>query len=276
MIAVLLSGALAGCATAPLEAGGSLASYENMAPSDGTLTRSKLRVDKNDVLSARTISIVPTAFAPTTAKAELSDKQRRIVANAIDRALCLGLSERLKIVQAGQPSDLSVHALVTDVTPTNAAMAGVSNVVALVPSALSLGFPVPVPRIPVGLGTLSVEAEARDGQGVQRAAMIWARGADSVTSKARVSAAGDPYELASAFGDDFSKLLVTGETPFKKELPSAPSTDRIKSKLGGKPKEAVCDVFGREGGVAGMIASGLGLPPEWNDDGAAVLSPPAQ
>ena len=262
----LLLSALTGCATAPLESAGSLASYENLTQSDGTLTHSKLRIDKKDVLAAHTVSILPTAFSASASQAELTDKQRLIISNVVNRSLCLGLSERFQIVPLGQPAELSVRALVTNVTPTNAAMSGVSNAVALVPLFFSLGFPVPVPRIPIGMGTLSLEAEARDNRGVQKAAMIWARGADSVTSKARVSAAGDPYELASAFGDDFSKFLVTGESPFEKKMPTIPSVDRLNSKLGGKPKEAACEAFGREG-IVKMIGGGMGLPPEWTDDG---------
>jgi hypothetical protein len=266
----LLLSALTGCATAPLESAGSLASYQNLAQSDGTLTHSKLRVDKKDVLAAHTVNIVPTAFSASASQAELTDKQRLIISNVVNRSLCLGLSERFQVVPPGQPAELSVRALVTNVTPTNAAMSGVSNAVALVPSFFSLGYPVPVPRIPIGMGTLSLEAEARDNRGVQKAAMIWARGADSVTSKARVSAAGDPYELASAFGDDFSKLLVTGESPFEKKIPTMPSMDRLNSKLGGKPKEAACEAFGREG-IVKMIGGGMGLPPEWTDDGPPAL-----
>jgi hypothetical protein len=270
-IASLVSGglvisALTGCATAPLESGGSLASYQDLQQSDGALTHSKLRVDKSAVLAAHTVSIIPATFSASALQAELTDKQRLIIANAVNRSICLGLSDRFQIVPPGQPADLSVRALVTNVTPTNAAMAGVSNVVGVVPAFLSLAYPVPVPRIPIGLGTLSLEAEARDSLGAQKAAMIWARGADSVTSKAMVSAAGDPYELATAFGDDFSKLLVSGESPFEKKIPALPSMDRLSSKLGGKPKEAVCDTFGRED-IPKMIAGRIGLPPEWTDDG---------
>ena len=39
--------------------------------------------------------------------------------------------------------------------------------------------------------------------------MVWARGADIITSKPKVSTAGDAYDLAKAFADDFSKLVVT-------------------------------------------------------------------
>ena len=103
--------------------------------------------------------------------------------------------------------------------------------------------------------------------GSQKAAIIWARGANSF-SRPRASRAGDAYEFASAFGDDFSKLLVTGVSPFK-TLPSLPTMDGINSALGGAPKESACEAFGRGPGVPGLMGSALGLPPELTDKGAA-------
>jgi hypothetical protein len=105
--------------------------------------------------------------------------------------------------------------------------------------------------------------------------MIWARGADMITSKPKVSTAGDAYDLAKAFADDFSKLVVTATSPFN-TLPSLPSINRINAMLGVAPRDAACEVFGRGPGVAGMIGDSIGLPPEWTDHGAAVKTPAAQ
>lgn len=104
---------------------------------------------------------------------------------------------------------------------------------------------------------------------MQKAAMVWARGADAVTSKPKISAASDAYELASSFGEDFSKLLKTGETPFGSS-PSLPSMQQLNSSLGGAPKYVACEASGRGAGVAGLVGgSVLGLPPEWSDKGRA-------
>jgi hypothetical protein len=103
--------------------------------------------------------------------------------------------------------------------------------------------------------------------------MIWARGADSFTSSPRVSKSGDAYELATTFGGDFSRLLVSGSTPFGK-LPELPSLEKIGSSLGGKPKYVACSAFGKAPGVAGMVAGRVGAPPEWTDDGAAATPTP--
>lgn len=259
---------LSGCASAPLTRGGSLASYDNLTQSDGLLAKSLVRVNKNEVLAAKTVRIVPTTFSQT-ASPTLSQEQRSLVANAINRSLCMGLSERLQVVGSDQPADLTAHALVTQAAPTDEVAAGASKVVGVLPTALGAGVPVPVPRLPIGLGSLTVEAEVRDPASRQQAAMVWARGANSFTNSPRVSSAADAYDLASSFSDDFSKLVVTGATPFGKP-PELPSFDKIGSSLGGKPKYAACEAFGRSPGLVGMAAGRLGLPPEWSDKAPAT------
>jgi hypothetical protein len=266
LFAVLAMVPLSGCATAQMTQGSSLSSYHSLTPSDGVLTKSLVRVNKDLVLASKTIRIVPTTF-PATAAPALEEKQRVLVANAVDRSLCVGLSERFEVVDTKAPADLTVHAVVTQATATDEVAAGASKVVSIVPAAL--GIPAPVPRLPIGLGSLTLESEALDATGKQQAAMIWARGADSFTTSAMVSKAGDAYDLAASFGGDLSKLLVTGTSPFGK-LPSAPSLEKIGASLGGKPKYAACEAFGRGAGVAGMIAGRVGLPPEWSDKGAAA------
>jgi hypothetical protein len=93
-----------------------------------------------------------------------------------------------------------------------------------------------------------MEAEALDQNGQQEAAIIWARGADALTSKPKVSSAGDAYDLAKSFADDFSKQLVKAASPFD-TLPSLLSMQAVYSMLGGAPKEATCDRFGRGPGI---------------------------
>lgn len=254
----------AGCATAPLDTSGSLSSYADLAPDDGITTKTKLKVDKAGVLAAQSVAIIPTSFSSAASKADLTEKQRRVIANAVDRSVCIGLSDRFVVVPLGQGADLIVHATVTHVTITDAGVAAVSKAASIAPMFISAGNPVVVPRIPIGMGSLSVEAEARDVTGRQKAALVWARGADILTSNARVAASGDAYDLTGEFGADFSKLLVTGETPFDKKL-SMPTTQRVKSALGGEPKYATCDNFGRTG-IPAFIARKMGLPPEWADD----------
>jgi hypothetical protein len=271
LLRLLLLPLVGGCATLPLERAGSLSSYQQLAPSDGFLTRAQVSASKDEILAAKTIRVIPTSFAAAAAEAKLTEAQLRLIANAVDRSLCTGLSDRFAIVASAQPADLTVRAFITRVIPTDeiaAAASKATSVAASVASAVgAVTAPVPSLRFPIGLGGLALEAEAVDGSGTQKAAMLWARGADPVTSKPRVSPAGDAYELASSFGDDFSKLLVTGASPFKR-LPSPPSMNRIGSLFGGAPKESACEAFGRGPGVPGLLGGAIGLPPEWTDNGA--------
>ncbi len=202
--------ALGGCATAPLEQAGSLRSYDRMSDANGLVTRSKIRVNKKDVLAAKTIRIASTVF-PARADVPLTEKERRLVANAISRELCLRLSERFRIVAADDDADLTVQATVTHAAPTSPTAAGASKALAIAKTVALPGVPVPVPRLPVGLGSLSVEAEAHDFAGFEKAAMVWARGANSIANSPRVANEGDAYDLAADFGTDFAKLVATGE-----------------------------------------------------------------
>lgn len=273
-----------GCATAPLDGAGSLSSYSDLAESNGVFARSKLRVNKDAVLAAQTVKLTPTTFAASAQQAEISDDQRRLIANVVDRSLCAKLGERFQIVPASEKADLTVRAVITHMTATDEKAVAVTKVASVAKSVLLPGVPVPVPRLPIGLGSLSIEAEARtepppidvrakkgrkksaDAVGEQIAAMVWGRGANSLWGTARVSPYGDAYEFASAFGDDFSKLLVTGESPFNSA--PIPSLASLQSAMGGAPKNAVCEAFGRSPGVLGIVSGAVGAPPEWVDKGA--------
>lgn len=268
---------LPACATAPLVQGVSLSSYEGMAPSDGMITKSRIHVSKQQVLAAKTIKIVPTAF-PGTVAPKLSDQQRALVANAINRALCVSLSDRFMVVAPNIPADLTVRAVVTQATETDEVAAGLSAAISIGTKFVDMGAPVPIPRIPIGLGDLSLEAEAVDRFGQQQAAMLWGRGATAFFSSPKASKASDVYDLAAAFGDDFGYLLVKGESPFGtsgSKLPSweridsaLPSRQKINSAMGLAPKYAVCENFGRAPGLAGFVGNRIGLPPEWTDKSA--------
>ncbi len=260
---------MAGCANAPLEQGGSLASYSDLDQADGLLAKSKIRIRKDAVLAAKTVRIVPTSFSAAAQNATISDDQRKLVANAVDRALCAGLSDRLEVVPASQPADLTVHAVVTQMTATDEKAVAATKVVSVAKSVLLPGVPVPTPRLPIGLGSLSMEAEARGRDGTSDAAMVWGQGANFLSGSARVSTAGDAYELASAFGGDFSKLVVIGENPFK-TLSGPPPVERVAALAGGAPKYAACDAYGRAPGVAGLVSGVVGAPPEWTDKGAGA------
>ncbi|MDC7787233.1 DUF3313 domain-containing protein [Rhodoplanes sp. TEM] len=259
---------LAGCASAPLDRAGTLQSYDRLEPANGLVTRSLLEVSPDDVLVARTVKIVPTVFSDPAARTPLTAEQRRLVANAVDRALCAALSERFAVVRPSEHADLTVHAVVTQLTPTDPVAAGLSKGGSVAKSILLPGVPGPVPRIPVGLGSLSLEAEARDPAGRPQAAMVWGRGATVLFGPTRIAENGDAYVLAAEFGADFGKLLVTGRSPFG-GLPSPPSLEKIGHLLGKAPKYPACEAFGRPPGLVGLLGEQVGAPPSWTDQGAA-------
>ena len=264
---------LPACAPSPLVQGTALSSYVGMAPSNGVITKSRIHVSKERVLAAKTISIVPTSF-PSTAAAKLTDQQRALVANAVNRALCVSLSDRFEIVPPDTPADLIVRASITHVTETDEIAAGVSAAVKFGTKFVDMGAPVPIPRIPIGLGNLALEAEAVDLQGQQQAAMLWGRGATALFSSPKASKASDAYELAAAFGDDFAYLLVKGKSPFGGGDLSLPSWQKINSAMGLAPKYAVCESYGRSPALMGVIGNQFGLPPEWTDAGAKKTDQP--
>jgi hypothetical protein len=252
---------ISSCTSVPLQEGGTLTSYGQLSPAKGKFTKSRSFVDAQGLTSVKTVSIVPTTFSFSAASRIKAPQDRALVSNALDRAVCVSLSDKYQIVPAGQPADLTVRTVVTDIVATNKTMAGVSTAVSL---GSSLALPVGIPRLPVGLGGLAVEAEAVDNTGAQRAAVVWSKGANSITNNARVSEVGDAYSLAGNFGKYFSRMLVTGKEPKAVDI-SLPTAQRMNSALGGKPKYAACDAFGRSPGLAGMIADKVGAPPQWTD-----------
>lgn len=232
-------------------------------------------MNKPNVLAARTVRILPTRYIDQ-AGASLPYKDRTLVANVIDRSLCHALSERFELVSAAEPADLNVRATITQITPTDQIAAGVSVAAKIASSALDV--PGPTPRLPVGLGSLTIEAEALNRANQQEAAMVWARGANSFLSSPKVSKVGDAYDLGSSFGEDFSQLLATGETPFggMASMPSIPSRHRVGAWLGARPRYAACEAFGRAPGLAGLLAGRYGLPPAWTDRGGQVANDAAK
>lgn len=258
---------ISGCASVPLKEGGTLKSYSQLGPAKGDLTRSRTFVDPKGLASVKTVSIRSTIFSPSAALRIKKAKDRTLVANAIDRALCVSLSDRYRLIPYGQPADLTVRSVVTDIVPTDKALAGLSTAVSLGSSA---ALPIGIPRLPLGLGGLAVEAEAVDNTGEQRGAIVWSKGANSFTTNARISDVGDAYSLATTFGKNFSRLLVTGKETTGLDV-SLPSAQQLNSALGGKSKYMACEAFGRSPGILGVVADKIGAPPEWTDKSSLRL-----
>jgi hypothetical protein len=249
----------------PLEQASSLTSYESLAPVKSRFRKANYMVLPEDLKLAKTVYVEPTKVSEIAGPSIKKSSDRALVANMVSRALCVGVSDRFQVIDSREDADLVVHATVTRIVPTNRTAAGLSTAASLGASFASSS--VPVPRIPLGLGGLSVEGEATTKDGKQVAALVWAKGANFVTSSARVSQVGDAYSLAESFGNDFSKMLITGKTPYK-GLPKLPSGQKIVSSLGGKPKYRACEKFGRSPFLLDNVASHVGAPPSWTDKSA--------
>ncbi|MCP1537885.1 DUF3313 domain-containing protein [Methylorubrum extorquens] len=276
LAAALLAG-LAGCGDVVLTDGDALSRRDQFVASDAVASESKLFIDPTLPQTVRTVRIVPTVFSEAVSGPGLSPVERRLIANAADRALCYDLSLRYDVVSSGR-ADLTVRSAITRVDLTNIPASGatVAATTAIsVAGQVGIGFAntlgrVPVPRLPIGLGSLTIESEALDARNRQRAAMIWAGAANSFTNQARFSAASDAYDLAGEFGQDFGSYLATGKDPFKGEL-QLPTYDRIRiTTLGEAPLDPDCEAFGRAPGFDGILGDMVGLPPEWTDKGPGV------
>jgi hypothetical protein len=228
----------------PLVRSGTLTCYNQISPAKDKFTKSRTFVDAQGLATVRTVAILPTTFSFNAASRIKTDQDRSLVTNAFDRAVYVALGDKYQLVPGEQPADLTVRTVVTGIVPTNKTVTGVSTAVSLGSSAV---LPVGIPRLPAGL-----------------AVVVWSKGANSITNNARVSEVGDAYSLAATFGKYFSRMLMTGKEPNGLDL-SLPSAQRMNSALGGKPKYATCDSFGRSPGLAGVVADKFGAPPQWTD-----------
>lgn len=254
---VSISTLLASCARSTIVENGSLSSYQGMVAQNSLLTKSKQIIDREAIITSSNIKIIPTTTKLSNNNSKLTAKQLNLITSNIDRVLCQKLSNRYKVVLNDDEADLILKISITQLTPSNGAVAGVSKIA-------SFASPVPVPRVPIGLGSLSVEAEAVNSSGKQVAGLVWAKGADIITSKSRTSSIGDAYDLGSDFANDFSKMLLFAKNPFKIGV-SLPTRKDMAYSLTGKASQANCEQFGRGSGVPGIIGGALGLPPSWTE-----------
>lgn len=253
--AMVISAALAGCASAPLAPDGDLAQEKGLVQKNGLRAKMLVRVDKKAVEAAKTVRIAPVTIAANASKKPINDKDKRLLENAIGRRICDGLAQVYQIVPATSPADLTVATEITYIGTTEGAAAGASKAVSIATSALT---PVPfVPRLPIGLGGLAVQAEALDPAGKRVAVLVWSRGADMFTNGGRMSDVGDAYALADDFGNDFNKMVTSGTDPVSAgvKLPT----------LIGHKSSPICDQYGQRNFVANFVGDRLGLPPDWTD-----------
>jgi hypothetical protein len=243
---------LSGCASSSITQSGGLSSYQDMTAVKTARTKARIFADADALAAAKSVRIEAVTYGSGAAD-EVSADQRALIANLVERTLCVRLSSRFDIVAGQEPADLTIHAVITRLTPTNREAAA-----ATVPiRAVSIAFGVPAPfRVPIGMGSFAAEGEADDQTGGRRASMVWARGADVLTSQARVSKIGDAYQLSDAFAGDMAALVITARNPLH-DLPKAPFGGR------GRPVAQACDAYGKSHGAERFVGGVFGAPPEW-------------
>ena len=257
--AALLLAASGAWAADELAHGGALSSYEGLAPAHNLQTRAEWRADVEALKAAQTARIAPVTVQPAGAE-HVTAQQSALIANELARTLCARLGSHFRMVPFRSPADLTVHATITSIRPTNTYAASASMGARVVASVV--GSPV-APRVPVGLGALSAEAEAVDRGHVQRAALVWDRSANALLTRARVSHIGDAYQLAAAFAGDMARLVITGEDPLR---------DLTLPAVRHKAPQAACGIYGR-GERSGYVSGFFGVAPEATDQGAGPDKP---
>jgi hypothetical protein len=254
------------CASAPLAPGGSLSSYEQMQPARSLRARALIFANAQALAGAHSVRIAPVAFRPGAADV-VSPAQAALIARGVGRTLCLKLSQHFDMVAPEAPADLTVRVSVIHITPTDRAAAAVT--VPMSAGSMAMGIPM-IPRLPVGLGAFSAEGEAVDASGARRAALVWSRGADILTSRPRMSRIGDAYSLSLAFAGDLAGLILTARNPLHDVPPLTPRARR-------RPTPALCEtLYGHGRPVESFIAGYVAAPPEWTEDAgrAAAKAPP--
>jgi hypothetical protein len=253
---------LTGCASSSVTQTGGMSSYQGLTDVKTVRTKARISADAAALAKAKSIRLEPVAYGEGAAEG-VSESQRALIANRVMRELCVRLSNRFDIVTGKDPADMRVRTVITRLTPTNREAAAAN----LPLRAAGMVFGVPAPRVPLGMGTFAAEGEAVDAAGAQRAVMVWARGADALTTRARVSKIGDAYELSGAFADDMANLVITGKNPLH-EL----SVEMLKGRQ--RPVASACDAYGKSHDVESFMSGFVGAPPEWTDGKPPPAPPP--
>ncbi len=253
--AMFLVLAVCGCASTQLHESGALSTYRGLEPSKKAGAKALYKADPAALEAAKTVRIDPVRL-----RGRISDKitpeQRALIANEVGRTLCarLGANSQFNIVGPRAPADLVVRTTITGMTPTNKTAAEASLGVKVVTAIV--GIPVS-PRVPIGLGTFSAEAEAVDRHGHQDAALVWTQGANDFLTGARVSTVGDAYQLSAAFATNMARLMIEAKDPVR-TVDIGPIDPK-------HPPEA-CEVYG-QGEKSGFVDSMFGIAPEAVDKG---------
>ena len=241
---------LTACASSSVTQTGAISSYGTLEPVKTTRTKARIWASGPDLAAAKSVRIDLVRYGPLV-DSHVSPGESALIANRIGRTLCLKLSDRYDIVPSPGRADLTVKVAITRMTATDRTAAAAS--LPLRAATMIFGIPFAA-RFPVGLGAFAAEGEAVDLAGRQQAAMVWARGADMFTNRARISKIGDAYDLSGAFAGDLAALIVTGRNPLH-DVPPMPGRERT------RPIPEACAAYGKVNSAEGFVGSFVGAPP---------------
>lgn len=230
-------GLLSACSTIP-EDKGSLSNYKNLDKTSGVASKFKSFSNKEKLKNYNSIYIAPTIIDQKVLD-KVGDARIDLVANLIDRTICMNLAKSYEILSAQSDNALSMKLYITDFEPTGRAASTISSAILV--------------RVPIGLGLLSAEGEITANDAGQLMAIQWSHKAAPVLTTGGLSKISDAYSFASEFANKTSKL-------------AQPEGDRNNQDDIIKLRQKFCiDNYGK--GTAAMGLSQIGAPPEMFDKG---------
>jgi hypothetical protein len=188
----------------------------------------------------------------------LSEGQKILLLNKLQRDLCNRLAGSFLITTESGPETYRLRAAITQLSQT-------SSLALAATAPLRFVSPISV-RLPIGLGGLEVQMEILDPHGATQAAMVWRKRADIVDDGPAISSIGDAYQEAADAAGDFAGLVATARPGDQVRKVGS----MVSPLLAGGRKDPLCKRYGEDnsmaGGAASILSRGL-TPPEWTDKG---------
>lgn len=187
---------LTACHTTAAPTSGYLSTYDGLEKA-GRDPGVALRQRRDDAASDRVaaVFIVPAVYAQGVGEG-LSQADRAMVLNEVDRQICFEVSERFDIASSPGPQTATIRTAVVRLHPTG-------RVGSVVSAAAGYFVPVVSLRPPMTTGGIAVEAELLEAEtGRQIAAIAWGRNAQYVgRDSGSLSRVGDALQMAEPMGD---------------------------------------------------------------------------
>lgn len=188
--------ALTACHTTATPTSGYLSTYEGLEKA-GRDPGVALRQRRDDAASDRvtTVFIAPATYASGVGEG-LSEADRAMVLNEVDRQICFEVSERFDIASSPAHETATIRTAVVRLHPTG-------RVGSVVSAAAGFFVPVVSLRPLMTTGGIAVESELLEaGTGRQVAAIAWGRNAQYVgRDSGSLSRVGDALQMAEPMGD---------------------------------------------------------------------------